>query len=100
MVQGLLSEWMSIQGRLSLQTQIFLARKKCICGDGHKLPLPNDVCDVFVSLETLEHVGRDEDFVKEIHRVLRKGRSAYLLSTKSGYNKSYDHNIFVFIARK
>ena len=44
-----------------------------ICSDGQKLPLPNDACDVFVSLETLEHVGPDQEFVNEMHRVLRKG---------------------------
>ena len=41
--------------------------------DGIDIPVPDQSCDVVVSLETIEHVLNDVHFVKEIHRVLRSG---------------------------
>ncbi len=42
-------------------------------GDGRHLPLPSSSCDLFISLETIEHVENDAGFLDEIHRVLKPG---------------------------
>ena len=42
-------------------------------GDVCSLPLQDDCCDAFVSLETIEHIERDEDLLKEVARVLKPG---------------------------
>jgi ubiquinone/menaquinone biosynthesis C-methylase UbiE len=42
-------------------------------GDVCALPLEDDSCDAFVSLETIEHIDRDEDLLKEVVRVLKPG---------------------------
>lgn len=40
-------------------------------GDARALPLGNDCVDVVVSFETIEHFDRQDDFVREVRRVLR-----------------------------
>ena len=37
------------------------------------LPLKNESCDAVVCIDGIEHIGRQYDFVKECHRVLKKG---------------------------
>jgi SAM-dependent methyltransferase len=44
-----------------------------VVGDATKLPVKSSTVDVFVSLETLEHVAEDRAFLDEISRVLRPG---------------------------
>lgn len=40
-------------------------------GDALHLPLPDDCADVYISLETIEHIDQDEEFLKEVKRVLK-----------------------------
>lgn len=40
-------------------------------GDARALPLGNDCVDAVVSFETIEHFDRQDDFVREVRRVLR-----------------------------
>ncbi|MBK7148421.1 MAG: class I SAM-dependent methyltransferase [Bacteroidetes bacterium] len=40
---------------------------------GTQLPLDNNFADVYVSLETIEHIEEDEAFLKEVSRVLKTG---------------------------
>jgi SAM-dependent methyltransferase len=42
-------------------------------GDGTALPVEDSSCDVFVSLETIEHIEDDRGHLSEINRVLRPG---------------------------
>ena len=42
-------------------------------GNGKEIPLGDSVADVFVSLETIEHVKEDAGFLEEAWRVLRPG---------------------------
>jgi len=42
-----------------------------MCGSGEKLPLPDDSIDVVVSFETIEHLEMQEQFVRELRRVLK-----------------------------
>ena len=42
-------------------------------GDAAKLPIKDQSVDVVVSFETIEHFSGQEDFIKEIDRVLRPG---------------------------
>ena len=55
-----------------------VARKKVasegVCfqmADAHQLPLADESADVFISLETIEHLKDDEHFMSEIQRILR-----------------------------
>ena len=56
------------------------AQKNCKCsnlkitlGDAVNTALPNACADVFISLETIEHIEDDEAFVEEVFRVLKPG---------------------------
>ena len=42
-----------------------------VCADATALPLDTGSCDLFISLETIEHIGADRAFVAEASRVLR-----------------------------
>ena len=44
------------------------------------LALPDESCDTVVCIDGIEHIGRQFDFVKEIHRLLKKG-GEFILST-------------------
>lgn len=48
--------------------------------DASKLPLPNEVAEVYVSLETIEHLDDDTAFLSEVKRLLRPG-GLFLCST-------------------
>ncbi len=37
------------------------------------LPVPDKSADIFISLETIEHLEKDREFLTEIHRVLEPG---------------------------
>jgi ubiquinone/menaquinone biosynthesis C-methylase UbiE len=41
--------------------------------DALHLPLPDETIDIFISLETVEHIKNDEAFIKEIARLLKPG---------------------------
>ena len=47
---------------------------------GTELPVPSGYADVFISLETLEHIPDDRAFLDEVVRVLRPG-GAFVCST-------------------
>ena len=40
--------------------------------DVTRLPLPDDFCDVFVSMETIEHLADERPFLAEVRRVLKR----------------------------
>ncbi|WP_051356372.1 class I SAM-dependent methyltransferase [Azorhizobium doebereinerae] len=42
-------------------------------GDARAIPLPDASVDVAVSFETLEHIAEHDQFLSELHRVLRPG---------------------------
>jgi len=48
---------------------------------GVSLPLPNSSIDVFISLETIEHVEEDEEYLQEITRVLKAEGGIFICST-------------------
>ena len=37
------------------------------------LPFENETFDCVVSFQVIEHIADDKEFVREVHRVLRKG---------------------------
>ena len=47
---------------------------------GIKLPLPDNFADVYISLETIEHIKEDEGYLKEAKRVL-KNNGTFICST-------------------
>ncbi len=47
---------------------------------GTQLPVADGFAEVYVSLETIEHIDADEDFLKEVSRVLKQG-GTFLCST-------------------
>src|SRR6185312_7341254 len=49
-------------------------------GDARAMPLPSRSFDVVVSFETIEHFDRQEEFLAEVHRVLRPG-GRFVVST-------------------
>jgi SAM-dependent methyltransferase len=49
-------------------------------GDVTRLPVPDHAYDVFVSLETIEHLPDDQAFLREVVRVLRPG-GTFICST-------------------
>jgi ubiquinone/menaquinone biosynthesis C-methylase UbiE len=48
-------------------------RVKAQFADALHLPLPDDYADVYISLETIEHIEQDEEFLQEVKRVLKPG---------------------------
>ncbi len=46
-------------------------RVRFLVGDAVALPLRDDVCDVFISLETIEHVSKEHEFLREVTRTLK-----------------------------
>ena len=57
---------------------------------GTGLPLKNDTVDVVVSLETIEHIGNDTAFVRELARVLSTNGVAVLSTPNARYTKPVD----------
>jgi GT2 family glycosyltransferase/SAM-dependent methyltransferase len=51
-----------------------------LCGDTRRIPLSAGSVEVVVSFETIEHLGEQEEFIREIKRVLRPG-GLLILST-------------------
>jgi ubiquinone/menaquinone biosynthesis C-methylase UbiE len=49
-------------------------------GSALALPVPSNSIDVYVSFETIEHIGEDREFLQEARRVL-KGDGVFLCST-------------------
>lgn len=49
-------------------------------GDATSLPLDNEVFDVVVSFETIEHIHYYEMYLREIHRILKPG-GTFIVST-------------------
>ncbi len=44
-----------------------------VCGDAEKMPFPDSSFDAVVSFETLEHLPHQNDFLREVKRVLKPG---------------------------
>lgn len=55
-----------------------LGNVTAIVADGRELPLEDASCDVAVSLETIEHMDRQDAFVAELARILRPGGTLVL----------------------
>jgi SAM-dependent methyltransferase len=60
------------------ESSIETARKTCVSpsvefrvADALNLPMEAESADVFISLETIEHIQEDVDFIREISRILR-----------------------------
>ena len=51
-----------------------------LCGDVRQIPLAAGSIEIAVSFETIEHLGEQEEFIREIKRVLRPG-GLLILST-------------------
>ena len=67
--------------------------ERLILGDMTNSGLPDEVFDLVVSVEVLEHVEEDERFVSEICRVLKPG-GRFVMTTPNGdfvENKNPDH---------
>lgn len=67
----------------SLRQAKHLHRKpgiKFIAGDATNLPLPDKSVDIYISLETIEHIDRDIDYLREAVR-LTKLDGIYICST-------------------
>lgn len=56
------------------------SRASFACTEATSLPLEQASCDVFISLETIEHVQDDVSFIREVARVLRPG-GLFVVST-------------------
>ncbi|MEI8361404.1 MAG: class I SAM-dependent methyltransferase [bacterium] len=48
-------------------------------GTAEKIDVPNDYCDVVISLDVLEHLDNDKSAVTEFHRILKTG--GYVIAT-------------------
>ncbi len=57
-----------------------LQRANFFVGNGVTLPLADGCADVYVSLETIEHVDEDDAYVREVKRVLRP-KGLFICST-------------------
>ena len=53
------------------------------CSDATSIPIPNESVDIVISFETLEHIEAFEDFIREVHRVLRPS-GVLVVSTPNG----------------
>lgn len=62
------------------RTEYAVPTARFALADAHVLPFGNNVFDVVVSFETLEHLPRPDDFLAETARVLRPG-GMLILST-------------------
>jgi SAM-dependent methyltransferase len=56
--------------------------------DMTKSTLPNDSFDGVVSIEVIEHVPEDDEFIRQIARVVRKGGFLYLTTPNGDYIKN------------
>jgi len=74
----------SVLGVDICESAVQIAREKyginAMVGSGTALPLPDECVDVVVSMETIEHLLEQDEFVAELHRVLVPG-GMLLMST-------------------
>jgi ubiquinone/menaquinone biosynthesis C-methylase UbiE len=73
-----------------------LPKANLICGSGSNMPFKNDVFDVAICTEVLEHLENPENMVKEISRILIRGGTA-IISIPS---LSLPQTIILWIAHK
>lgn len=61
--------------------------KNCrfVCYDGKRIPFDDETFDVVISFQVIEHIHDDLGFVKEIHRVLKKGGKLFLTTPNRLY---------------
>jgi SAM-dependent methyltransferase len=57
--------------------------RRVLYDDMTRSTLPSETFDCVVSVEVLEHVEEDEAFVREVHRVLKRG-GTFLMTTPNG----------------
>lgn len=58
-----------------------IAKRRCVhfsnsnfrVSNATKIPLPNNFCDTYISLETIEHILDDHMFLSEVRRILKYG---------------------------
>jgi SAM-dependent methyltransferase len=67
--------------------------ERILCGVGEHLPFPNDVFDLVLSNEVIEHVQSDREAVSEIVRTLKPGGRLVLFCPNRGYGFE-THGIF------
>lgn len=55
------------------------------------LPYKNDSFDIVVSMEVIEHIENPYSFIREVHRILKKGGTAIITTpnTQNWYSKMY-----------
>ena len=58
---------------LTARERALVAEVEAIQGDGERLPFADDLFDVVICTETLEHVPDDRAVLRELVRVLRRG---------------------------
>lgn len=54
-----------------------------ICSDATCLPFKEETFDIVMCIEIIEHITEDKLFIKELHRVLKKGGYLYLTTPNS-----------------
>jgi SAM-dependent methyltransferase len=81
---------------LEMRSQLFSRRSnlaRVIFDDMTNSHLPDEEFDLVAAIEVLEHVEKDEQFVKEVRRVMKPGAS-FLMTTPNGdyvENTNPDH---------
>lgn len=58
-----------------------------LLGDAESMPVESDSVDCLISIATIEHVPDDHNFIKEIHRVLKKKSSAIIFTPQNRMGK-------------
>ncbi len=84
-------------GLLPSQIETLRSRRsnieRVVLEDMTRCSLPDNLFDVVVSVEVLEHVEQDANFIRQVHRVLKPG-GAFLMTTPNGdfvKNNNPDH---------
>ena len=65
-----------------------------VAADGTRLPFADARFDAVVSFETLEHIARGEEFIREVRRVLRPGGTLLLSTPHVAITSQYPRNPF------
>lgn len=72
-----------------------------ICADVRKIPIKSSIFDIVVCVDVLEHVNNDDETLKEIKRILRKGGLLIITVPSSDFPFTYDPiNVFLGLFNK